>query len=522
MTVKTMKKQMRNQLKIQMKRCMQGMLAGLMAACLLSGCGRGTTSGTEHPSASGGEVVSDGTQTQDTKEMQLFQNLFDLNQKVKIEIAISDEELQKLQEDFEKYDRMGQKSPIYRKADQVTITIGEEQYTVPEVGIRIKGNTSRESVWNDKTGLRNLTHYRLSFNETFDNEQYYGNDKKEWESEEARKERKNRRFATLKSLEMKWNRNYDQTYVREYYTYRMFRENGVLSPNTSLSQVVFRGKNAGVFSIYEPVDQEFLYKNYEGEDAEGDLYKCGWTFKPADYTNSVTYGVEDENYGQNFNFNLKTNKKTSKHEDLKELIRILNTTRADEAEAELSKVMDTKNFAKFLALSYFAGGPDDIRNNYNNHYVYFIPSTGMAMWIPYDYDRCMGITYGWNPDGTGMTMVSPFSERAEGAGRGQQSPLIKKTIFQDAFLNGQYKEELQRLADSEWMTLENFTKYYEIAKKNYEDVCEPEESFANAENENFKFTLEGADLPGDKENMSIQSYFEKMMETYRKAVEENR
>lgn len=449
-------------------------------------------------------------------DLDVFTKLFDLNEKVCIDIDISKKELEKMQEDFEKYDARKQKSPIYRIADKVTITVGSESYVLEEVGIRIKGNTTKEPVWDEESGLMNLTHYRLSFNETFDNEEYYGEESKKWPSEEARQKRKDRRFATLKALELKWNRNYDNTYVREYYTYKMFRENGVLSPNTSLSQVVMQGENKGVYSIYEPIDKEFLEKNFSTAQADGDLYKCGWTYSPANYTKRVTSGVENEDSGRNYNYDLKTNKSTSKHKVFRNLISVLN--KKDVTREEIETVVDTENLAKFLALSYFAGGPDDMRNNYNNHYVYFEPESGKAMFIPYDYDKCMGVTMGWNPDGTGMTAVSPFSTRAEGLGGGQDNPLITKTIFDDGFLLETYKKELQTIADSKWLKMENFMPYYEMAKANYEAVCKPDADFANAEEEKFCFSLEGKFTSGNDDNMSTEEFFTRILDTYQKAI----
>lgn len=463
-----------------------------------------------------GENEKNGVESDKTEDEKIFDALFDLENKVAIRIDISNEELEKIQKDFDKYDSMGNKSPIYRIADKVTITIGDASYEMEEVGIRIKGNTTRESVWDRRSGNLNLTHYRLSFNETFDDEVHYGEDAKVWASDEERQARKDRRFATLKSLELKWNGNYDNTYVREYYSFTMFRENGMLAAHTGLSQIIVQDENYGVYSIYEPIDNIFIEKNLPEEDWDGDLYKCGWTFSPANYTNRVTYGIEDEDARLVFNYDLKTNKSHSEHESLKHLLEVLNG--ADLSKEEFKSVIDTDRLAKFFALSYFTGNPDDMRNNYNNHYVYFLKSTGKAIFIPYDYDRCLGITYNWNPEGSGMTAVSPFSERAEGNRSGQANPLIRNSIFEGEFLFEQYKGELEKLADSKWMKEDTFNAYYETAKANYEDVCQPDYDFANADEEKFYFSLDGTFTNRDDDNMSTPEYFERILNTYKKAV----
>lgn len=481
------------------------LLSVILVAVSLSAC-----------SGSKGENTETGGESNISEDEKIFDELFNLENKVTVRIDISDKELEKIQKDFDKYDSMGNKSPIYRIADKVTITIGDESYEIEEVGIRIKGNTTREPVWDTRSGNLNLTHYRLSFNETFDDEAYYGDEAKIWASDEERQARKDRRFATLKSLELKWNGNYDNTYVREYYAFTMFRENGIPAAHTGLSQIIVQDKNYGVYSIYEPIDNIFIKKYFPEEDWDGDLYKCGWTFSPANYTNRVTYGIEDEDARKIFNHDLKTNKSHSEHETLKNLLEVLNST--DVSKESFESVVDTERLAKFFAISYFTGNPDDMRNNYNNHYVYFLKSSGKAIFIPYDYDRCLGITYHWNPEGSGMTAVSPFSERAEGNRSNQSNPLIFNSIFEGEFLYEQYKAELEKLAGSKWLKEDTFNEYYETAKANYEAVCRPDYDFANADEDRFYFSLDGRFTSGDEDNMSAAEYFERILDTYNKAI----
>ena len=53
---------------------------------------------------------------------------------------------------------------------------------IGEVGVRMKGNTSRTDFYSDDEGMYNLVHFKLSFGETFDEEEYYGADANRWES----------------------------------------------------------------------------------------------------------------------------------------------------------------------------------------------------------------------------------------------------------------------------------------------------------------------------------------------------
>lgn len=484
----------------------------IIMSLVLIGCTKKTSS--EISKESGHNQEQDGGEdNNESEDEKIYKQLFDLNNKISIEIKISDKELEKIQQDYSDYDAIRSKSPIYRMAEKVTITVGDEVYEIEEVGIRLKGNTSRKPIYDSETKEPNITHYRLSFDETFDDETYYGKDAKVWANDEERSERKKRTFATLKGLELKWNSNFDNTYVRENYSYSMFRENGVLAPQNTLSSIILNGDNYGVYKIYEPVDKIFIERNLEEKDWGGDLYKCAWTFSPASYTMKSTYGVEDADGSKFYNYDLKTNKSTSQHESIKNLLTVLNNNQLTKEEYE--KVLDTDYIAKFFAISYFTGNPDDMRNNYNNHYVYFLKSSGKAIFIPYDYDRCFGITYSWNPEGTGMTQPSPFSDRAEGLGRNQQNPIIKNGILGDGYILDKFKAELSELAESKWLKIDNFTKLYELAKNNYEDVTKPSVEFFEVDNNMFYFGLDGKITSEDDANMSVEDYFSKILETYK-------
>ncbi len=441
----------------------------------------------------------------------LYQQLFNLQNTVTLRISMSKSEMDKMQQDYKKYHRIGSKSPIFRKADLI-LTVAGQTYEIKEVGIRPKGNMSLEAVYDD-SGRLNLSHYKLSFNETFDDTDHYGSDAKVWSSKELRKNRKNRRVATLKELDIKWNSCYDETYLREIYASEIARENGILVQQIGLSQLTFNEKNYGIMKIYEPVDEIFLEKNLPSSALGGDLYKVGWTYSPATYVNNqVTYGVEDKETGKKYNYNLKTNKKTSDHSSLKNLLRVMASS---PSESQYNTVIDGDYFARFLAVSYFLGDPDDMRNNYNNHYVYFRKDNGKAVFIIYDNDRTLGITYGYNPDGTGMTSQSPYSNRAAGKGDNQQNPLIRYGILNNnGYLRSQYDNALAQVASSSLWDINTFNARYDLVKGHYQYAVTPEVSFANVK-KTFRFSLDGVYSSGDNNNMSFTDYVTRIMKTYR-------
>ncbi len=463
--------------------------------------------GTTGNSGNGNSSVNTDT---DIGGQSAYNSLFSLDNKIKIEITMSKSEMDKMNSDYYKYKAKNTKSPIYRKATAV-ITVGGKSYTIDEVGVRAKGNLSILPVYDENSGKLNLSHYKLSFNETFDDKDYYGNDAKVWKTDAERKARKNRRFATLKKLDVKWNRNYDDTYIREIYAAEMFRQSGVIAQKIGLSQLVFNKSNYGVMTIYEPIDEIFLERNLPKSALGGDLYKVGWTYSPANYIeNQVSVGITDEDKGTKYNFDLKTNEKTSKNEALKNFLKVINS-KPDQS--QLEAVLDTDYFAKFLAAYYFAGDPDDIRNNYNNHYIYFRKDNGKAIFIPYDNDRTLGVTMGYNPDGTGMTGQSPYSNRAGGANQLQANPLIKLAIKDGNFLNQKYTAALKKVAGLSLWKTSDFELQYNKAKTNYQSCVKPDIDFANADND-FKFSLDGKYTSGDDSNMSFYEFVTRIMKTY--------
>lgn len=468
----------------------------------------------------GGSGNVTGPDTPQPNQNTLYTQLFDINNKVTITLEISDAEIQKLQADYKKYGNG--KSPIYRKADKMTVTVAGRTYEMYEIGVRMKGNTSRCNVYNGgDVNNRNLIHLRLSFDETFDDTSYYGADAKKWSSDAARKERKKRTFAGLDCLELKWNRNFDGTYITNYYANQMFKEMGVLAQSMNLANINFGGYNYGVYSIYEPVDDKFIERYLPVSEWGGDLYKCGWgSGRGADYTSGSLGSIGVSTEYRAYTYDLKTNKKSSNHSSLKKLINVLNSNPSKEA---FASVVDTDYWAKFAAASYFAGNCDDMRNNYNNHYVYFLKSSGKAIFIPYDYDRAFGVTHE-NQD-IKMYEANPFSEYAKLANSGQNNPLyrysvIRKNNSSDGnYFSAEYKQQLARAASGRWMNYSTFQNLYNTVRNNYSSVVIPSSnvkaytygSFENtnnlAFNENFRY----------RRNTTAQNFINGILNTYRNA-----
>ncbi len=481
-------------------------VALILALCSLWGCVAETPTPSS-PTTSTQPDVNDGGQED------LYRQLFDLNYKIQLDLQMDDTQLAKLQQDYETYSSRGSKSPIYRMADlNVTITAPDGSittYTIEQVGVRMKGNTSRTSFYNEKNGIYNLIHFKISFQETFDNEDYYGKDALVWKDDASRKARKERTFATLEKMDLRWNKCNDSTYIREHYAFEMFRENGVLAPRTNLASVDWAGLHMGVFTICEPVDKVFLNRNLSKQQQGGDLYKCGWTTHGADFTAVDSIGVEDEDKGRFYAYDLKTNKKKSDHSSLIQFITTLN--RGNITKESFAQLVDTDNFLSFAAVTYLLGNPDDARNNYNNFYIYFPPEGG-CMLIPTDYDRCLGVTHEWDPTGNAVTADDPFG-MTMATGNQQASPLYLYSICQGGYYVEEYAKKLQQIADSKWLTTAHFESIFTQAKSLYGDLTVPGKKFHNAADHQTAMTTDGSDG-----NMTFSHYIQAKLDTLNRAL----
>ena len=440
---------------------------------------------------------------------EIFEQLFDINSYIEVSLDISDEELLKIQKDYEEYAERHSKSPIYRKAN-LNITIktdkDENTYLIEDVGVRMKGNTSRTDFYREEEGQYNLIHYKVDLQETFDDDKYY-DEPIDWsENEEGRNARKDRTFATLENLELRWNKCDDSTYIREYMAYEFYREMGLLAQHSNLVSMDVAGVHQGVFMIYEPIDKVFIEKYVAEEDQGGDLYKAGWTRNGASLTPNTSVGIEDEDAGKFYNYDLKTNKKTSQGEIMRNLISKLSNKSI--TKEEIAELVDMDYFVKYEAVSYFVGDPDDMRNNYNNHYVYFLKSSGKAVFIPCDLDRTFGVTNGFNPSGDALVSISPYSKRAIGAnGEQQKNPLYVNTVCRDGYYIEEYTEALKEAFNAKCFTHKKFEEVFNILKANYSSKTTPSKPFYNTQGRDFSFSLEKNDgVNSDRGNASVQEY----------------
>ena len=124
-----------------------------------------------------------------------------------------------------------------------TVVIDGESYK--NVGIRGKGNTSLSTVSSMDSERYS---FKIEFDQYDNNKSYYGLDK-----------------LSLNNIIQ------DNTYMKDYLTYRMMNEFGVSAPLCSFAYITVNGEDWGLYLAVEGVEDSFLQRNY-GNDY-GELYK---------------------------------------------------------------------------------------------------------------------------------------------------------------------------------------------------------------------------------------------------------
>ncbi|MBR2621128.1 MAG: hypothetical protein IKC97_02015, partial [Clostridia bacterium] len=145
------------------------------------------------------------------------------------------------------------------------------------------------------------------------------------------------------------------------------------------------------------------------------------------------------------------------------------------------------------AATFAIGNPDEMRHMAKNHYVYFLKSTGKAVFIIYDCDRVFGILCGWNPSGNGMTNVNPFHSGFDWS-KDQPNKIFSKTVcIKNGDYSGwylrEYAEKLKEIYNSEWFNHINFMLVFIKAEMNYSSLAVPSVDFANMTEERQIFSL---------------------------------
>ena len=263
--------------------------------------------------------------------------------------------------------------------------------TVYDVGIRLRGNTSRYA---EKKS------FKLSFNTFVQGREFYDVDK----------------------LNLNGEHN-DPSIIRSKLSWDFYQKLGMSAPRAAHAAIFINGVYHGLYISVEHIDDEFLSKRFT--DDSGNLWKCLW---PAD----LAYLGDDPDLYKLMSddrrvYDLKSNTDEDDYTQLARLISMINNTPESVLPESLESIIRVPEVLHYLAMNVLAGSWDDYWFLMNNYYLYHEPSLGMFHWIPYDYDNTFSVDW----FGIDWAQIDPYDfatiEETQGGTPGFR-PLVERII----------------------------------------------------------------------------------------------
>lgn len=398
-----------------------------------------------------------------------FERLFNDDIKKSLTIVITQQEWNALDQKMVRYyQKFGNyRTDEYAKANLI-FEDEEGIVEIPNIGFRTRGNLSRVRL-QDSEGNLNLSHFKISFKEHFNQTSLAAN--------------KKRTVFGLEEIDMKYNRNWDSSYITEKFSYDLFREFGVYAPYATLAKVYIQINQTkhfyGLYTLIEPIDEKFLERRLPIEQTDGNLYKSLWQqYGPASLQQNYqagAIGIKDESINYRPAYDLKTNKKKNDTTDLVTFIDNLNHLSGIAFKNYIRDAFDVDRLLRLLAVGVLLGNPDDYRAMGNNYYLYHNPVLDQWTMIPYDYDH--GLGQGWDgfPVFQNYTVGADIYEwgnlNAQLLGRSEYAHPLTDKILADRGNQILYETYLSILIDPTegFFSFEAFYAAYDKQKQLYKD-----------------------------------------------------
>jgi hypothetical protein len=338
-----------------------------------------------------------------------------------------------------------------------TVTIDGQVFD--SVGVRFKGNISYYHPNNKKP-------FRLKFDE-YDEDQ---------------------RWDGLKGVHLNncWE---DPTFMREKLHFDFCRDAGIPAPRANFTELYLNGELWGFYSLVEHVDKTFLSARYG--DNDGNLYKAvdaivGGGGYVSDF---LWYGSDPSAYYQRYE--LKTDEPIDPWTDLIAVIDSLNNS--PNTATALPAVVNMDPLYRAISTDILLGNLDSYAGSGRNFYGYFLPTTGLMEWIPWDMNMSFGSYWGCatNFETLNISYVSDAATR----------PLVAK-IHATPSLEEEYRYNFCWLSTQYFSADRLFPEIDEIATLIRPYVyADPRKMFTNAQfetNINVDITTGGHRKPGLK------------------------
>ena len=269
----------------------------------------------------------------------------------------------------------------------------------PDIGIRIRGNTSRNKAKKS---------FKLSFNTFKDGGE----------------------FHALEKMNLNAEVN-DPSMLRSKLSWTTFRKLGLPSLRSNHVLLYINSQFYGVYINTENIDECFVNSRFGTND--GNLYKCTY---PADLEyiseNPNDYIIGDEDGRV---YDLRTNREWDDYGDLAGFISVIHDYSGSRFMEELEQRMNVQQYLKIIAVDVMSANWDGYIGNKNNYYLYRDQVSGRIEYIAYDLDNTWGLDW----LGVDWTRQSVYSWSREAR------PLYDKIMAQDVYRK-QYTGYVKELA----------------------------------------------------------------------------
>ena len=203
------------------------------------------------------------------------------------------------------------------------------------------------------------------------------------------------RFRGLKTLLLN-NEVVDCSYLKEPVAYAAFRNVGLTASRTSFARVTVNGEPYGLYVVIEAPDGEFLQDRFEGDEADGNLYDGKYIYN---WSNG-TYTLLDFDSGVDHLFGLEEGTDVG-NADIMAVSEAIETAGAGEFIPATEALVDWDQWHLAWATEQCVGHLDGYQMNRNNYRIYFRPSDGRMVYVPFDFDYAFLSDGGWGVGWTG-------------------------------------------------------------------------------------------------------------------------
>lgn len=231
--------------------------------------------------------------------------------------------------------------------DDVPATIYVNGEKFDKVGLSIKGHQTFRVLDNNSDGVPDgKSSFKLDFHE-FDDDQ---------------------RLNGIKRINLN-NMVAHPAKIEENMSYTMFGLADIIAPRQGYTCVSVNGKNMGLYSIIEALDEKFLANRFD--DNSGPLYE-GPMFADLTYSDLDMFQLKEGD--------------DPDRAHLSQLIEELDNTTPATYWSFLEKNFDAENLVLSFAIYAYLGNRDTYPFNTNNYYLYYEPDRAKWTMIPWGQD----------------------------------------------------------------------------------------------------------------------------------------